>query len=109
MREPDFTHVKADVQMAQQTGRKMITIPISDVMSLLSRSDTLEKVRDMIPFKVGFIYPDDLHLLMRGDLHRVGLSRKKGPKYNTEVYVYHLPSMGDKPVDLISECKQHGV
>lgn len=87
----DFTALKADVQMAQQTGRKMISMHIDEAMSLLMRADALAMAQEFIPFKIGYCYPDDVHKLMQGELHRVGLSRKKGPKYCLEVLVHSLP------------------
>lgn len=100
----DFTALKADVQMAQQTGRKMCSIHVDELMSLLTRADTLAKVQEFIPFKIGYCYPDDVHKLMQGELHRVGLSRKKGPKYCLEVLVHSLPdgSKKETTVDLNS-------
>jgi hypothetical protein len=87
----DFTALKADVQMAQQTGRKMCSIHVDELTSLLMRADALAKAQEFIPFKIGYCYPEDVHLLMQGELHRVGLSRKKGPKYSLEVLVHSLP------------------
>lgn len=102
----DFDALKADVQMAQQTGRKMCSIHVDELMSLLSRADNLAKVQEFIPFKIGYCYPEDVHLLMQGQLHRVGLSRKKGPKYSLEVLVHSLPSGRNKSVDEESNCIQ---
>ena len=103
----DFDHLKADVQMAQQTGRKMCSIHIDELMSLLSRADALAKVQKFIPFRIGFVYPEDVHLLMQGELHRIGLSRKKGPKYTTEVLVYSLPSGQKNRVDAIAQTEDN--
>lgn len=98
MSNVDLNALKADVQMAQQTGRKMCSIHVDELTSLLMRADALAQVQSFIPFKIGYCYPDDVHLLMQGELHRVGLSRKKGPKYSIEVLVYSLPSGKKKDV-----------
>lgn len=87
----DLNALRAEAQMAQQSGRKMVTIHIDEFMSLLSRADALAKAQEFIPFKIGYCYPEDVHLLMQGELHRVGLSRKKGPRYSLEVLVHSLP------------------
>lgn len=98
MSNVDLNALKADVQMAQQTGRKMCSIHVDELTSLLMRADALAQVQSFIPFKIGYCYPEDVHLLMQGELHRVGLSRKKGPKYSIEVLVYSLPSGKKKDV-----------
>jgi len=88
----DLDALRAEVQMAQQSNRKMCMIPTNDLVSLLMRARELEKVQSMVPFKVGYVYPEDVHRMMQGELHRVGLSRKKGNKYRVEVRVQALPS-----------------
>lgn len=87
----DLNALQADVQMAQQTGRKMCTIPTGELDSLLRRAETLASVQSMIPFKIGFICPDDVHLMLQGEKFRVGLQRTKGPRYNVEALVMYLP------------------
>lgn len=98
----DLDVLGAELQMAQEQGRKMCTIPTSDLMSLLMRAKELAKVQSMVPFKIGYIYPEDVHRLMSGELHRVGLSRKRGPKYNTEVLAQFMPSNFKSKIDLES-------
>lgn len=102
----DLDHLRADVQMAQQTGRKMVSMHIDEAMSLLSRADNLAKVQAMVPFRIGWICPEDVHELMRGKLGRVGLSLRKGPRYRVEALVYSLPDCREDSVDEESKCLQ---
>lgn len=87
----DINALKAEVQMAQQSGRKMCTIPTSELDSLLSRATELAKVQDMIPMRIGFACQEDVHLMMQGEKFRIGLQRKKGPRYQVEVLCAYLP------------------
>lgn len=87
----DLDALRADVQMAQQTGRKMCTISTSELDSLLSRAAMMAKVQDMIPMRVGYADPEDVHLMMQGEKFRIGLQRKKGPRYQLEVLCAYLP------------------
>lgn len=84
--------IEAELQMAQQTGRKMCAVPTTELMSLLMRARELEKVQSMVPLQAGFLWPEDLHRLKCGELHRIGLARKKGPRYCLEARVQYLPS-----------------
>lgn len=95
----DLNALEAEMQMAQQTGRKMCSVHVSELASLLMRARELEKVQHMVPIQAGFVWPEDLHRLKCGELHRIGLSRKKGPKYCLEVRVQSLPSMKKAPVE----------
>jgi len=87
----DLDALRADVQMAQQTGRKMCTVSVAELDSLLCRARELAKVQDMIPMRVGYAYAEDVHLMMRGEKFRIGLQRKKGPRYQIEVLCNYLP------------------
>lgn len=95
----DLSALEAEMQMAQQTGRKMCSVHISELASLLMRARELEKVQHMVPIQAGFVWPEDLHRLKCGELHRIGLSRKKGPKYCLEVRVQSLPSIKKAPTN----------
>lgn len=95
----DFNALKADVQMAQQTGRKMISMHIDEAISLLMRAECLLKYQSSIPFKIGFCCPEDVHRMMQGELHQVGLRRKKGTRYRIEVLVQSLPDGSKHKVD----------
>jgi hypothetical protein len=88
----DLDALEAEMQMAQQSGRKMCAVHTADLMSLLMRARELEKVQSMVPIQAGFLWPEDLHRMKCGELHRIGLSRKRGPKYCLEARVQYLPS-----------------
>lgn len=104
----DLDALNAELQMAQEQGRKMCTIPTSDLMSLLMRAKELAKVQSMVPFKIGYCWPEDVQRLMRGELHRVGLSRKRGPRYSTEVLAQFIPQKNESTVDLNSLIAEAG-
>lgn len=104
----DLDALNAELQMAQEQGRKMVTIPTTDLMSLLMRAKELAKVQSMVPFKIGYCWPEDVQRLMRGELHRVGLSRKRGPRYSTEVLAKFIPQKTESTVDLNSLIDQAG-
>jgi hypothetical protein len=87
----DLNALRAEVQMAQQSGRKMCTIATDELDSLLSRAVTLATVQDMIPMRIGFAAQEDVHLMMQGEKFRIGLQRKKGPRYQVEVLCAYLP------------------
>lgn len=87
----DLNILRAEVQMAQQTGRKMCTIATAELDSLLSRAVELAKVQSMIPLRIGYAYQEDIHLMMQGEKFRIGLQRKKGPRYQVEVLCHYLP------------------
>lgn len=87
----DFNALKAEAAIAQQSDRKMCTIPTNELISLLMRAECLAKYQSAIPFKIGFCCPEDVHRMMQGELHQVGLRRKKGSRYRVEVLVQSLP------------------
>lgn len=87
----DLDALNAEVQMAQQTGRKFCSVAVGELTSLLMRAAELKKIQGMAPFKIGFCDPNDVHKMLQGELYRVGLSRKKGSRYNVEVLVQSLP------------------
>lgn len=87
----DINALKAEVQLAQQSGRKMCMVPTGELDSLLRRAETMVSVQNLIPFKIGFACQDDVHRMLQGELFRVGLQRTKGPRYNVEVLVQSLP------------------
>lgn len=87
----DLDALNAEVQMAQQTGRKFCSVAVGELTSLLMRAAELKKIQEFVPFKIGFCCPEDVHKMLQGELYRVGLSRKKGSRYNVEVLVQSLP------------------
>ena len=102
----DLDALNADVQMAQQTGRTMCQIHVGELTSLLMRAAELKRIQGVVPFKVGFCCPEDVHKMLQGELHQVGLRRKKGPRYCIEVLVQSLPDgqrRAEKPVAAVEE------
>lgn len=87
----DLDALNAEVQMAQQTGRKFCSVAVGELTSLLMRAAELKRIQGVVPFKVGFCCPEDVHRMLQGELHQVGLRRKKGTKYRIEVLVQSLP------------------
>ena len=102
----DLDALNADVQMAQQTGRTMCQIHVGELTSLLMRAAELKRIQGVVPFKVGFCCPEDVHKMLQGELHQVGLRRRKGSKYRIEVLVQSLPDgqrRAEKPVAAVEE------
>lgn len=100
----DIDALNAEVQMAQQSNRKMCMVPIGELTSLLMRAEELRKVQELVPFKIGYCCPEDVHKMMQGDLHQVGIRRRKGSKYRIEVRVQSLPS-GKKDRETVLDMK----
>jgi len=99
----DLNALEAEMQMAQQSGRKMCMVHVGELASLLMRARELERIQYMVPIQAGFLWPEDLARMKRGDIHRIGLSRKKGPRYCLEARVQYLPKAkkeGDAIFDL---------
>lgn len=88
----DIIALQAEVQMAQQQGRKMCTLPTGELDSLLSRAALLSSIQGMVPFSIGWACPEDVHLMIQSKKFRIGLQRTKGPRYNLQVLVQSLPS-----------------
>jgi hypothetical protein len=101
MKNIDLDALNAEVQMAQQTGRKFCSVSVGELTSLLMRAAELKKIQGVVPFKIGWCCPEDIHRMLQGELHQVGLRRRKGPKYRIEVLVQSLPDgqrRAEKPV-----------
>lgn len=88
----DLDALNAEVQMAQQTGRKFCSVSVGELTSLLMRAAELKRIQGMTPIRVGFCRPDDVHLMMQGEMYKCGIRRKKGPQYWLEVLVPSLPA-----------------
>lgn len=99
----DLEALNAEVQMAQQTDRKFCSVSVGELTSLLMRAAELKRIQEFVPFKIGFVCPEDVHLMMQGEMYKCGIRRKKGPKYNTEVLVQSLPSGKKNRVDAMAK------
>jgi hypothetical protein len=91
MKNIDLDALNADVQMAQQTGRKFCSVAVGELTSLLMRAAELKKIQGMAPIRIGWCCPEDVHKMLQGELHQVGLRRKKGSKYRIEAFAQSLP------------------
>lgn len=100
----DLLPIKAELCEARQTDRKFCRIHREELQGLISMAEEMKKVQSMIPVRVGYCDPDDLHKLLRGELFRTGIQRKKGTKHTVEMLVRWLPDGSNKPklVDLNS-------
>lgn len=87
----DFTALKAEASMAHQSGRKLVTIHVDELVSLIVRAEELLKVQSMIPVRVGYCAPDELHKLLRAELYRGGIQRKKKGRHTIEMQAVWLP------------------
>lgn len=88
----DFNALKAEASMAHQSGRKMCMIHVDELVSLIVRAEELIKVQSMIPVRVGYCRPDELHKLLRKELFRGGIQRKKGKDHIIEMSAIWLPN-----------------
>lgn len=77
----DLTDIQAELCHARQTKRKMVTLHVDDLQSLISKAQELLAVQSMIPVRVGYCRPEDLHLLMDSEKFVIPMRRRKGKSY----------------------------
>lgn len=99
----DLIPLKAELCEARQTGRKFCTIHQDDLQALISKAEEMAKVQAMTPYKVGYCDPNDLHKLLRGELFRTGIQRKKGKQHTIEMMVQWLPDGSKKAVAVVAD------
>lgn len=87
----DFDALKAEASLATQTGRKMCMVPVGELVSLIVRAQELAKVQSMIPIRAGYCDPGELHKILRGELYRGGIQRKKKGRHTIEMQAVWLP------------------
>lgn len=87
----DLAALKAEASMAHQSGRKMCMVHVDELVSLIVRAEELMKVQNMIPVRVGYCAADELHKLMRAELYRGGIQRKKRGRHTIEMLALWLP------------------
>ena len=102
----DLTPIKAELCEARQTDRKFCRIHRDELQALVSKAEEMARVQAMTPFKVGYCDPNDLHKLLRGELFRTGIQRKKGKQHTIEMLVQWLPDGRQKALDRASEVVQ---
>lgn len=90
----DLNAVRAELCQARQANRKMVTLHVDDVQSLVSRALELIAVQSMIPSRVGYCRPEDLHLLMDAEKYVIPMRRRKGKAYCVTMCAHWIP---DRP------------
>ncbi len=96
MSKLDLDALQAEMAMAQQTGRKMCSVHVNDLHSLITRALELAKVQNMIPVPVGFCRPAELHQLIQAKRFMINQRRKKNDDFCIQVFAAYLPD-GSKP------------
>lgn len=92
----DFNALKAEASMAHQSGRKMVTIHVDELVSLLDRAEQLLKVQTMLPIPVGYCQPHKLHEMLQGGRFFANLRRKKNEDFSIQMYAAWLPDGSKK-------------
>lgn len=87
----DLTDIQAELCHARQTNRKMVTLHVDDVQSLISKAKELLAVQSMIPARVGYCRPEDIHLLMESDKFVIPMRRRKGKAYCVTMCAHWIP------------------
>jgi hypothetical protein len=99
----DFNALKAEASMAHQSGRKMVTIHVDELVSLLVRAEELIKVQSMLPVPVGFCRPGELHALLQGKRFLANLRRKKNDDFSIQMLATYLPDGSQKEVAVVAD------
>lgn len=95
-RKIDFNALKAEASMAHQSGRKMVTIHVDELVSLLVRAEQLINVQTMLPIPVGFCQPHKLHEMLQGKRFLANLRRKKNEEFSIQMFAAWLPDGSKK-------------
>lgn len=107
MSKIDLNALKAEASLAHQTGRKMCLIHVDELVSLIVRAEELKKVQDMIPIRVGYCRPAELHSLIQSKRFFANLRRRKNDEFSIQMCALWLPSdAGNKltnPVAVVAE------
>lgn len=90
----DLSAIQAELCHARQTNRKMVTLHVDDLQSLISKAKELLAVQSMIPIRVGYCRPEDLHALMDADKFVIPMRRRKGKAYCVTMCAQWVP---DRP------------
>jgi len=90
----DFDSIQAELAHARQTNRKMCSLHVDDLQSLVSRAKELMAVQSMIPSRVGYCRPEDLHLLMNAEKFVIPMRARKGKAYSVTMCANWVP---DRP------------
>lgn len=95
----DFNALKADCAIAHQSGRKMVTIHVDELVSLLCRAEQLINVQTMLPVPVGFCQPHKLHEMLQGKRFLANLRRKKNEEFSIQMFAAWLPDGSKKAME----------
>lgn len=87
----DLTPIQAELAHARQTNRKMCAIHVDDLQSLISKAVELLAVQSMIPVRVGYCRPEDLHQLMDAEKYVIPMRRRKGKAYSVTMCANWIP------------------
>jgi hypothetical protein len=87
----DLTDIQAELCHARQSNRKMVTLHVDDVQSLVSKAQELLAVQSMVPARVGYCRPEDLHALMDAEKFVIPMRRKKGKSYTVTMLANWIP------------------
>lgn len=87
----DLDHIRAELCQARQSNRKMVTLHVDDVQSLVSKAQELLAVQAMVPARVGYCRPEDLHALMDAEKFVIPMRRKKGKAYHITMLANWIP------------------
>jgi hypothetical protein len=99
----DIIALKAECAMAHQSGRKLCSVPVDELVSLLDRAEALLKVQSMLPVPVGFCRPGELHALLQGKRFLANLRRKKNAEFSIQMLATYLPDGSQKEVAVVAE------
>lgn len=96
----DLIPIKAELAEAWQSNRQFCRIHRDELQALVSKAEEMARIQAMIPVRVGYCKPDELHKLLRGELFRGGIQRKKGREHIIEMLASWLPD-GSKKADQV--------
>lgn len=94
----DIMALKAECAMAHQSGRKMCSVHVDELVSLLDRAEQLLKVQTLLPIPVGFCQPHKLHEMLQGKRFLASLRRKKNEDFSIQMFAAWLPDGSKKAV-----------
>lgn len=92
----DFNALKAECSIAHQSGRKMVSVHVDELVSLLVRAEELLKVQGMLPVPVGYCRTSELHSMLQGKRFLANLRRKKNADFCVQMMASALPPGPDR-------------
>lgn len=92
----DLRPIKAELCEARQTDRAFCRIHRDELQALVSKAEEMAKIQNMVPLRVGYCDPSELHKLLQGELYRGGIQRKKKGRHTIEMTAMWLPGGSKK-------------